>query len=173
MPYSCWAIRQLFVCSYLRINKLPFDFYSHINIVIMTSALCCLAGQVDEKFKKFAPIYRKQYSLAYLSKIRDELEQRKEERTQYLKQRVGSRSQTYLYSCNSYEIDSLYLISQAPPESGKVLYEELVRYFDDGRKWKERYIVMRACFVLECHESYKVWAVIHHLRINICWLRYW
>ncbi|XP_051731431.1 protein Niban 1a [Ctenopharyngodon idella] len=86
--------------------------------------------QVDEKFKKFAPIYRKQYSLVYLSKIRDELEQRKEERTQYLKQR-------------------------APPESGKVLYEEIVRYFDDGRKWKERYIVMRACYVLECHESYK------------------
>ncbi|KAK9956646.1 hypothetical protein ABG768_014365 [Culter alburnus] len=89
-----------------------------------------IKGQVDEKFKKFAPIYRKQYSLAYLSKIRDELEQRKEERTQYLKQR-------------------------APPESGKVLYEEIVRYFDDGRKWKERFIVMRACFVLECHESYK------------------
>ncbi|XP_067239641.1 protein Niban 1a [Chanodichthys erythropterus] len=89
-----------------------------------------IKGQVDEKFKKFAPIYRKQYSLAYLSKIRDELEQRKEERTQYLKQR-------------------------APPESGKVLYEEIVRYFDDGRKWKERYIVIRACFVLECHESYK------------------
>ncbi|CAM4689800.1 unnamed protein product [Leuciscus chuanchicus] len=88
--------------------------------------------QVDEKFKKFAPIYRKQYSLAYLSQIRDELEQRKEERTQFLKQR-------------------------APPESGKVMYEEFVRYFDDGRKWKERYIVMRACNVLECHESYKAY----------------
>ncbi|XP_077076660.1 protein Niban 1a isoform X2 [Siphateles boraxobius] len=89
-----------------------------------------IKGQVDEKFKKFAPIYRKQYSLAYLSQIQDELEQRKEERTQFLKQR-------------------------ALPESGKVLYEEIVRYFDDGRKWKERYIVMRACHVLECHESYK------------------
>lgn len=63
----------------------------------MTSALCCLAEQVDEKFKKFAPIYRKQYSLVYLSKIRDELEQRKEERTQYLKQRVGIK---YHYGFN-------------------------------------------------------------------------
>ncbi|KAK7133675.1 hypothetical protein R3I94_015516 [Phoxinus phoxinus] len=86
--------------------------------------------QVDEKFEKFAPIYRKQYSLAYLSQIQDELEQRKEERTQFLKQRDL-------------------------PESGKVLYEEIARCFVDGKKWKDRYIVMRACHVLECHESYK------------------
>jgi len=71
---------------------------------------------VDEKFKKFAPIYRKQYSLAYLSQIQDELEQRKEEHTQFLKQRVRIR---YLISISdgfnitlsvfiySYEIDKL------------------------------------------------------------------
>uniref|UniRef100_A0A671Q0N2 PH domain-containing protein n=1 Tax=Sinocyclocheilus anshuiensis TaxID=1608454 RepID=A0A671Q0N2_9TELE len=86
--------------------------------------------QADEKFKEFAPIYRKQYSLAYLSQIRDELEQRKEEHTQLLKQR-------------------------ASPEPGKVLYEENVQCFDDSRKWKDRYIVIRANYVLECYESYK------------------
>ncbi|XP_073672886.1 protein Niban 1a [Garra rufa] len=89
-----------------------------------------IKGQVDEKFKQFAPIYRKQYYLAYLSQIRDELEQRKEQHTQFLKQR-------------------------ALPEPGKVLYEENVRYFVDDRKWKDRYIVIRANYVLECYESYK------------------
>ncbi|XP_016399224.1 protein Niban-like [Sinocyclocheilus rhinocerous] len=89
-----------------------------------------IKGQVDEKFKEFAPIYRKQYSLAYLSQIRDELEQRKEEHTQLLKQRASK-------------------------EPGKVLYEENVQCFDDSRKWKDRYIVIRANYVLECYESYK------------------
>lgn len=68
----------------------------------------------------------------------------------------------------SYEIYTLHWIIQALPESGKVMYEETVRYFDNGRKWKERYIVMRACHVMECHESYKVLAIIHHLRMSIC-----
>ncbi|NP_001138263.1 protein Niban 1a [Danio rerio] len=86
--------------------------------------------QVDEKLKDFTPIYRKQYSVAYCSQIKDELEQRKEEHTQFLKQRP-------------------------PPEAGKILFEEIVWYFDDGRKWKERFIVIRACYVLEVHESYK------------------
>lgn len=44
-----------------------------------------------------------------------------------------------------------------------MLFEEMVWYFDDGRKWKERFIVIRACYVLEIHESYKVRATIHHL----------
>uniref|UniRef100_A0A671PET2 Protein Niban-like n=1 Tax=Sinocyclocheilus anshuiensis TaxID=1608454 RepID=A0A671PET2_9TELE len=108
----------------------------------MISGLCCLAGQVDEKMKEFAPIYRKQYSLAYLSQIRDEFEQRKEERTQFLKQR-------------------------ASPEPGKVLYEENVHCFDDSRRWKVRYIVIRATYVLECYESYKTFlkgsAPLHRL----------
>ncbi|XP_026103514.1 protein Niban-like isoform X1 [Carassius auratus] len=89
-----------------------------------------IKGQVDEKFKEFAPIYRKQYSLAYLSQIQNELEQRKEEQTHLLKQR-------------------------ASPEPGKVLYEEHVLCFYGSRKWKDRYIVVRANYVLECYESYK------------------
>ncbi|XP_016351744.1 protein Niban-like [Sinocyclocheilus anshuiensis] len=101
-----------------------------------------IKGQVDEKMKEFAPIYRKQYSLAYLSQIRDEFEQRKEERTQFLKQR-------------------------ASPEPGKVLYEENVHCFDDSRRWKVRYIVIRATYVLECYESYKTFlkgsAPLHRL----------
>ncbi len=57
----------------------------------------------------------------------------------------------------SSEIDSLCFFTQATPEPGRVLYEENVQCFDDSsRKWKDRYIVIRANYVLECYESYKV-----------------
>lgn len=45
---------------------------------------------------------------------------------------------------------------QGPPEEGEVLYEENVHYFDDSRKWKERYVVVRANYCLECHDSLEV-----------------
>ncbi|XP_051952020.1 protein Niban 1-like isoform X2 [Xyrauchen texanus] len=90
-----------------------------------------IKGQVDVKFQEFAPIYKKQYSLAFLSQIQDELEQRKEDHTQLLKQR--------------------------PLEEGHVLFEENVLYFDESRKWKNRFVVVRASYVIECHESYKTY----------------
>ncbi|KAK7879671.1 hypothetical protein WMY93_033607 [Mugilogobius chulae] len=43
--------------------------------------------------------------------------------------------------------------TEAPPEGGEVLYEDAVFYFDETRKWRERYIVVRANYSLECHES--------------------
>nr|XP_054591000.1 protein Niban 1 [Nothobranchius furzeri] len=33
------------------------------------------------------------------------------------------------------------------------MYEEGIHYFDDTRKWRERYVVVRANYCLECHES--------------------
>lgn len=39
-----------------------------------------------------------------------------------------------------------------------MLYEEHVLYFDETRKWRERYVVVRANYSLECHESYEVTA---------------
>ncbi|XP_051954701.1 protein Niban 1-like [Xyrauchen texanus] len=89
-----------------------------------------IKGEVDVKFQEFAPIYRKQFSLPFLSQIQDELEQRKEEHTQLLKQRE-------------------------PLDAGQILYEEHVLCFDDSRKWKDRFVVVRASYVLECHKSYK------------------
>lgn len=47
-------------------------------------------------------------------------------------------------------------VYQAAPEEGEVLYEESVFYFDDTRKWRERYVVVRANYCLECHESVEV-----------------
>lgn len=41
-----------------------------------------------------------------------------------------------------------------------MLYEEVVLYFDDTRKWRERYMVARANYCLECHESLEVSAAV-------------
>ena len=37
-----------------------------------------------------------------------------------------------------------------------MLYEEAVLHFDEGRKWRERYMVVRANYCLECHDSLEV-----------------
>lgn len=48
----------------------------------------CVSGWAQTELRNFASIYRKQYSLAYLSHVHDELVQRKQEHTQLLKQHV-------------------------------------------------------------------------------------
>uniref|UniRef100_A0A3Q3EC66 Niban apoptosis regulator 1a n=1 Tax=Labrus bergylta TaxID=56723 RepID=A0A3Q3EC66_9LABR len=64
------------------------------------------------------------FSVARFSQVEDDLEQQKEQTRQLLKHR-----------------------------SSAVLYEELVLFFDETRKWKERYMVVRANYCLECHDS--------------------
>ncbi|XP_036437325.1 protein Niban 1a [Colossoma macropomum] len=89
-----------------------------------------IKGRAQAELKNFAPFYKKQYNLAFLSHVHEELVQRKEQHTQLLKQRE-------------------------PPETAEVFYEDHVLYFDDNRKWKDRYAVVRANYSLECHESYE------------------
>ncbi|KAI3369141.1 hypothetical protein L3Q82_026093, partial [Scortum barcoo] len=84
--------------------------------------------QAEAELKAFGPYYRKQFSVARFSQVEDELEQHKEKITQLLKQREAS-------------------------EEGEVLYEEGVLYFDETRKWRDRYVVVRANYCLECHDS--------------------
>ncbi|XP_072552100.1 protein Niban 1a [Salminus brasiliensis] len=91
-----------------------------------------IKGRAEAELKNFASFYKKQYTLAFLSHIHEELVQRKEEHTQLLKQ-------------------------WEPPEAGNVFYEDHVLWFDDNRKWKERYAVVRANYCLECHESYETY----------------
>uniref|UniRef100_A0A8B9JRF8 Niban apoptosis regulator 1a n=1 Tax=Astyanax mexicanus TaxID=7994 RepID=A0A8B9JRF8_ASTMX len=61
---------------------------------ILQSSTSCLddsfahLGRAQAELKNFAPFYKKQYTLAYLSHIHEELVQRKEQHTQLLKQRV-------------------------------------------------------------------------------------
>uniref|UniRef100_A0AAX7SM62 Niban 1/2/3 domain-containing protein n=1 Tax=Astatotilapia calliptera TaxID=8154 RepID=A0AAX7SM62_ASTCA len=87
-----------------------------------------IKGQAEAVLEEFSPYYRKQFSVAQFSQVEDDVEQHKQKITQLLKQR-------------------------AAPEEGEVLYEESVFYFDDTRKWRERYVVVRANYCLECHES--------------------
>lgn len=87
-----------------------------------------IRGKAEAELKEFSTYYRKQFSVARLSQVEDDLEQNKEKITQLLKQREAS-------------------------EEGEVLYEDGVLFFDDTRKWRERYVVVRANYCLECHDS--------------------
>lgn len=87
-----------------------------------------IKGQAEAELRDFGPYYRKQFSVARFSQVEDELEQHKEKMTQLLKQKEA-------------------------PEEGEVLYEEGVLYFDETRKWRDRYVVVRANYCLECHDS--------------------
>ncbi|XP_026871730.2 protein Niban 1a [Electrophorus electricus] len=89
-----------------------------------------IKGRAQAELESFAPVYRKQYLLAFLSHVHDEQVQRKEEHTQILKCR------------------------EPPPESD-VLYMSNVLNFTDHRKWKERFAVVRASYCLECHETFE------------------
>uniref|UniRef100_A0A8C7K5L2 Niban apoptosis regulator 1a n=1 Tax=Oncorhynchus kisutch TaxID=8019 RepID=A0A8C7K5L2_ONCKI len=90
-----------------------------------------IRGCAEAELKEFSPHYRRQYSVVFFSQVQDELEQQKEKIKQLLKQR-------------------------GPPKAGEVLYEEQVLHFDYTRKWKERYMVVRANYCLECHDSFEV-----------------
>ncbi|KAG7217542.1 hypothetical protein INR49_021397 [Caranx melampygus] len=85
-------------------------------------------GEAEAELKQFGPYYRRQFSVARFCQVEDELEQNKEKMTQLLRQKEA-------------------------PQEAEVLYEEGVLYFDDTRKWRERYVVVRANYCLECHES--------------------
>lgn len=49
----------------------------------------------------------------------------------------------------------IYRVQEAPEEA-EVLYEEGLFYFDETRKWRERYVVVRANYCLECHDGLEV-----------------
>nr|XP_023662194.1 protein Niban-like isoform X1 [Paramormyrops kingsleyae] len=87
-----------------------------------------IRGQTEAKLKNFSPHYRRQYLVTFFSQVQDEVEQHKTGQPQLLKQR------------------------EAPKES-EVIYKETVLHFDDTRKWKERLVVVRADYSLECHDS--------------------
>ncbi|XP_028259171.1 protein Niban-like [Parambassis ranga] len=87
-----------------------------------------IRDQAEAELRDFSPYYRKQFSVARFCQVEDELEPNKQKITQLLKQKPV-------------------------PKEGKVLYEDSVLYFDDARKWRERYVVVRANYCLECHDS--------------------
>ncbi|XP_028971698.2 protein Niban 1 isoform X2 [Esox lucius] len=87
-----------------------------------------IRGCAESELNNFGPHYKRQYSLAFCSQLQNEVEQHKEGHTQLLKQRDPAR-----------------------PE--EVLYQDCVPYYDENKKWKERFVVVRANHSLECHDS--------------------
>ncbi|XP_046908000.1 protein Niban 1a [Hypomesus transpacificus] len=89
-----------------------------------------LKGRAESYLQEFSPHYRRQYSVASFSKVQEELQH-------------GKTKIAHL------------LLQRAAPEEGAVLYEDNALYFDENRKWKERYMVVRANYCLECHDSFE------------------
>uniref|UniRef100_A0AAY4CK84 Niban 1/2/3 domain-containing protein n=1 Tax=Denticeps clupeoides TaxID=299321 RepID=A0AAY4CK84_9TELE len=83
-------------------------------------------GHAQSELEAFRLLYRKEYSVEFYNQLRQELVQQKED--MLLKQRV-------------------------PRQEEEVLFEGPVLHFEDTRKWKERYVVVRASYSLECHDS--------------------
>ncbi|KAF6727678.1 Protein Niban [Oryzias melastigma] len=90
-----------------------------------------IKGLVDAAFKSFSEFYRQQYSVAYLGHLQQEMEPKKEGRGLLLKTRP-----------------------HCDPE--EVLYQGSVRFScwdEQGKKCKERYIVLRRDYKVEIHDS--------------------
>ncbi|KAF7649168.1 hypothetical protein LDENG_00146050 [Lucifuga dentata] len=84
-----------------------------------------IKGEVETALRRFTPYYRKQFSVCRFCLLEDELERNEHK---FPRQREA-------------------------PEEGQVLYEEGMLYFDDSRKWRERYMVVRANYCLEFHDN--------------------
>ncbi|XP_068176338.1 protein Niban 1a [Antennarius striatus] len=87
-----------------------------------------IRDEAEVELKNFSPYFRKQFAVAHFCQVEEDLENHEEKKTQLLKQMPAL-------------------------EEGEVLYEEGLFYFDETRKWRERYVVVRANYCLECHES--------------------
>uniref|UniRef100_A0A3B5AUZ0 Protein Niban-like n=1 Tax=Stegastes partitus TaxID=144197 RepID=A0A3B5AUZ0_9TELE len=88
-------------------------------------------GLVDNTFQSFSEFYRQQYSVAYLGHLHQEVEPKKEGRGLLLKHRP-----------------------QCPPE--EVLYQGPAKFScwdEQGKKCKERYVVLRRDYKVEIHDS--------------------
>uniref|UniRef100_A0A3P9LD71 Niban 1/2/3 domain-containing protein n=1 Tax=Oryzias latipes TaxID=8090 RepID=A0A3P9LD71_ORYLA len=93
-----------------------------------------IKGLVDAAFKSFSGFYRQQYAVAYLGHLHQEMEPKKEGRGLLLKTRP-----------------------HCDPE--EVLYQGSVRFScwdEQGKKCKERYILLRRIYKVEIHDSVEV-----------------
>uniref|UniRef100_A0A8C1ZM73 Niban apoptosis regulator 1b n=1 Tax=Cyprinus carpio TaxID=7962 RepID=A0A8C1ZM73_CYPCA len=86
------------------------------------------AGQTEAELKNFSPHYRRQSCVAFFCHLKDEVEQHRAGQAQLLKQKE-------------------------PLQASEVLYKDSVLFFDDNRKWRERFVVVRADYSLELHDS--------------------
>uniref|UniRef100_A0A8C3J5G6 Niban apoptosis regulator 1 n=2 Tax=Scolopacidae TaxID=8917 RepID=A0A8C3J5G6_9CHAR len=88
-----------------------------------------IRGKTEAVIKNFSPHYRRQYAVAFCKHVQDELEQHRDSQSRFLK-------------------------TKPPAEAGTVLYEaELLHFAEDLRKWKDRYVVIKNDYAVDCFET--------------------
>ncbi|XP_067218023.1 protein Niban 1 [Chanodichthys erythropterus] len=92
------------------------------------SKISYIRGRTEAELKNFSPHYRRQSCVAFFCHLKDEVEQHRAGQAQLLKQKE-------------------------PSQASEVLYKDSMLYFDDNRKWRERFVVVRADYSLELHDS--------------------
>ncbi|XP_016105328.1 protein Niban-like [Sinocyclocheilus grahami] len=92
------------------------------------SKVSYIQGRTEAELKNFSPHYRRQSCVAFFCHLKDEVEQHRAGQAQLLRQKES-------------------------PQASEVLYNDSVLYFDDNRKWRERFVVVRADHSLELHDS--------------------
>ncbi|KFQ16140.1 Protein Niban, partial [Leptosomus discolor] len=86
-------------------------------------------GKTEAVIKNFSPHYRRQYAVAFCKHVQDELEQHRDSQSRFLK-------------------------TKPPLEAGTVLYEaELMHFAEDLKKWKDRYVVIKNDYTVDCFET--------------------
>ncbi|KAI1236577.1 hypothetical protein IHE44_0014830 [Lamprotornis superbus] len=86
-------------------------------------------GKTEATIKNFSPHYRRQYAVAFCRHVQEELEQHRHSQSCFLKTRPAG-------------------------EAGTVLYEaELLHFAEDLKKWKDRYVVIKNDYTVECFET--------------------
>uniref|UniRef100_A0A8C3X9S6 Niban apoptosis regulator 1 n=9 Tax=Sylvioidea TaxID=2116661 RepID=A0A8C3X9S6_9PASS len=88
-----------------------------------------IRGKTEATIKNFSPHYRRQYAVAFCRHVQEELEQHRHSQSRFLKTRPTG-------------------------EAGTVLYEaELLHFAEDLKKWKDRYVVIKNDYTVDCFET--------------------
>ncbi|XP_009461860.1 PREDICTED: protein Niban [Nipponia nippon] len=98
-------------------------------VVFFENPIQKLLRKTEAVIKNFSPHYRRQYAVAFCKHVQDELEQHRDPQSRFLK-------------------------TKPPAEAGAVLYEaELLHFADDLKKWKDRYVVIKNDYTVDCFET--------------------
>ncbi|XP_050163224.1 protein Niban 1 [Myiozetetes cayanensis] len=88
-----------------------------------------IRGKTEAIIKNFSPHYRRQYAVAFCRHVQEELEQHQHSQSCFLK-------------------------AKPPGEARTVLYEaEVLHFVEDLKKWKDRYVVVRNDYTVDCFET--------------------
>ncbi|XP_068809633.1 protein Niban 1 [Struthio camelus] len=88
-----------------------------------------IRGRTEAVIKNFSPHYRRQYAVAFCKHVQNELEQHRDSQSQFLK-------------------------TKPRVEAGTVLYEtEVLHFAEDLKKWKDRYVVIKNDYTVDCFET--------------------